>query len=104
MEIVILHIHLDEHDLRDEEWHDLQPNGFTEPKVIYDFPLRDLKVSLHVRRRRWKTEDGGNVILEGRIPLAADGTSYSAEFADFLKGMVGYLPGDSQAPWTLLQD
>ena len=102
-EIVILHIYLDERDRREEEWHDLQPNGFTEPRVINDFPLRELKVSLHVRRRRWKAEDGGNIILD-HIPLAADGTSYSAEFAAFLKGMVGYLPSDGQTPWTLLQD
>ena len=102
-EIVILHIYLDERDRREEEWHDLQPNGFTEPRVINDFPLRELKVSLHVRRRRWKAEDVGNIILD-HIPLAADGTSYSAEFAAFLKGMVGYLPSDGQTPWTLLQD
>ena len=82
-EIVILHIYLDERDRRDKEWHDLQPNGFTEPRVITDFPLRELKVSLHVRRRRWLAEDGGNVILN-RFPLAAEGTSYSAEFAAFL--------------------
>lgn len=102
-EIVILHIYLDERDLRDKEWHDLQPDGFTEPRVVNDFPLRELKVCLHVRRRRWLAEDGGNVILN-RLPLAAEGTSYSAEFAAFLKGMVGYLPSDGQTPWTLLQD
>ena len=30
-EIRILHIYLDERDLRDDVWHDLKPNGFTEP-------------------------------------------------------------------------
>ena len=83
-EIVLLHIYLDERDLRDKEWHDLKPNGFTESRIIHDFPLRELKVVLHVRRRRWEAEDGGNVILN-RIPLAAEGTGYSAEFAAFLK-------------------
>ena len=102
-EIVILHIYLDERDRREEEWHDLQPNGFTEPRVINDFPLRELKVVLHVRRRRWQAEDGGNVILN-RIPLAADGTSYSAEFAAFLKEVLGYVPGDGPFRWSLLQD
>jgi len=81
-EIVILHVYLDERDLRDKEWYDLKPNGFTEPKIIHDFPLRELKIALHVRRRRWLTEDAGNVILNC-IPLATDGTSYSAEFAAF---------------------
>ena len=36
-EIVVLHIYLDERDNRDKEWHDLQPNGFTEPRSINDF-------------------------------------------------------------------
>lgn len=81
----------------------MKPNGFTEPRIIHDFPLRELKVALHVRRRRWLTEDGGNVILN-RIPLAADGTSYSAEFADFLKETLGYIPGDGPFRWSFLQD
>ena len=38
MERHIIHIHLDERDLRDEEWHDLRPNGFTEAHSINDFP------------------------------------------------------------------
>jgi len=62
-EIVFLHVYMDERDLRDEEWHDLKPNGFTEARIIHDFPLRELKVVLHVRRRRWLAEDGGNVTL-----------------------------------------
>lgn len=74
-EIVVLHIYLDERDNRDKEWHDLQPNGFTEPRSINDFPLRDRKVVLHVRRRRWLTQDRKNVVLN-LYSLAADGTSY----------------------------
>ena len=50
--IRILHIHLDERDLRDKAWHDLKPNGFTEPRQFNDFPQREHKVLLHVRRRR----------------------------------------------------
>ena len=99
----LLKVYLDERDLRDEEWHDLKPNGFTEPRIIHDFPLRELKVVLHVRRRRWLAEDGGNVILN-RIPLAAEGTGYSAEFAAFLKEALGYVPGDGPFRWSLLQD
>ena len=102
-EIVLLHVYMDERDLRDKEWHDLKPNGFTEARTIHDFPLRELKVVLHVRRRRWLAEDGGSVILN-RIPLAADGTSYSADFAAFLKEALGYVPGDGPFRWSLLQD
>ena len=92
-EIRILHIYLDERDLRDKVWHDLKPNGFTEARVFNDFPVREHKVVLHVRRRRWLSEDGKNQLLDTPA-LVAEGTSYSVEFAAFLKEMVGYLPSD----------
>jgi len=102
-EIRVLHIYLDERDLRDEVWHDLKPNGFTEPRVFNDFPLREYKVVLHVRRRRWLTEDGKNVILDSPA-LVADGTSYSVEFAAFLKEVVGYLPSNGPLRGAILPD
>ncbi len=101
--IRILHINLDERDLRDVTWHDLQPNGFTEPRQFDDFPLREHKVRLHVRRRRWLDQNGRNVILDS-LPLVADGTSYSVEFADFLKKMVGHQPGDGPMRGAVLPD
>ncbi len=101
--IRILHIHLDERDLRDVVWHDLQPNGFTEPRLFNDFPQRERKVVLHVRRRRWLDFEGRSVILKS-LPLVAEGTSYSVEFAGFLKKMVGYLPGDGPMRGALLPD
>lgn len=87
----IVHIHLDERDLRPKEWHDLHPNGFTEEYCINDFPIRDRKVVLHVRRRRWLDDEGKNVVLP-HPTLTAPGTSYSREFADVLKKIFGYLP------------
>ena len=102
-EIRILHIYLDERDLRDDVWHDLKPNGFTEPRVFNDFPVREYKVALHVRRRRWLTEDGKNQLLDTPA-LIADGTSYSIEFAAFLKEMVGYLPSDGPMRGAILPD
>ena len=87
----IIHIHLDERDLRSKEWHDLSPNGFTEANCINDFPIRDHKVVLHVRRRRWLDANGRDVILPHES-LTAPGTSYSKEFADVLKKIFGYLP------------
>lgn len=102
-EIRILHIYLDERDLRDDVWHDLKPNGFTEPRVFNDFPVRERKVALHVRRRRWLTEDGKNQLLDTPA-LIADGTSYSIEFAAFLKEMVGYLPSDGPMRGAILPD
>lgn len=101
--IRILHIYLDERDLRDKVWHDMQPNGFTEPRLFNDFPQREHKVLLHVRRRRWLDENGHNVVLE-TLPLVAEGTCYSVEFADFLKKMVGHLPSDGLMRGALLPD
>lgn len=101
--IRILHIYLDERDLRDKAWHDLKPNGFTEPRLFNDFPQREHKVLLHVRRRRWLDENGHNVVLE-TLPLVAEGTCYSVEFADFLKKMVGHLPCNGPMRGALLPD
>lgn len=101
--IRILHIYLDERDLRDKVWHDMQLNGFTEPRLFNDFPQREHKVLLHVRRRRWLDENGHNVVLE-TLPLVAEGTCYSVEFADFLKKMVGHLPSDGPMRGALLPD
>ena len=33
---VLLHIYLDEKDTREEEWHELKPNVFTESRQIND--------------------------------------------------------------------
>ena len=51
-ERILLHIYLNEKEAREEEWQDLKPNGFTESRQVNDFPIRDHKVVLHVRRRR----------------------------------------------------
>ena len=101
--IRILHIHLDERDLREKVWHDLQPNGFTEPRPFNHYLLCNHKVLLHVRRRRWLDADGHNVVLES-LPLVAEGTCYSVEFAEFLKKMVGHLPCDGPMRGVLLPD
>ena len=38
------------------------------------------------------------------LPLVAEGTCYSVEFADFLKKMVGHLPSDGPMRGALLPD
>ena len=100
-ERVLLHIYLDEKDAREEEWHDLKPNGFTESRQVNDFPIRDHKVVLHVRRRRWLTAEGRNIILD-RYSLLADNTGYSKEFADVLKKIFGYLPDNGPLAGAIL--
>ena len=52
-----LHMYLDERDNRTAEMQDLRPNGLTEETVISDFPVRDRKLTLHIRRRRWLAEE-----------------------------------------------
>lgn len=80
----ILNIYLDERDNREGEQLGLKPNGFTEATVIKDYPIRNRKVLLHVRRRRYLDADGRNIILN-QYPLTADGTKVSVEFGLFFK-------------------
>lgn len=79
-----LHLYLDERDNRPSVMSETRPNGFTEERCILDFPIRDRRTILHVRRRRWTTAEGHNYI----VPLesiAHDKTQYSKELALFLK-------------------
>ena len=85
----VLNIYLDERDNREGEQLSLKPNGFTEPTVIKDYPIRNRKVLLHVRRRRYLYADGRNIILN-QYPLTADGTKVSVEFGLFFKDSDGH--------------
>ena len=88
--------YLDELDnLRDkEEGHTYRPNGFYEASRVRDFPLRDKKVTLVIRRRRWVDEQTGQSVGNKYI-LTAQGTRHSLEFAAFLKETFGYIPNIS---------
>lgn len=81
----ILHISLDEKVFKPSE--DYKPNGFTEEKVVKDFPIRDRQSILHVRRRRWISPEGHNEVMDYGELLGASGTQLSREFAFFLKGI-----------------
>jgi transposase len=91
----VLHLYLDECDIVPEEYKDLclSSNGFYAESALKDFPLRDKKVVLHLRRRRWVDEQGKS--YSRSWDLAAEGTRYSREFAFFLKEAFGYLPDSS---------
>jgi len=65
--------------------------GFDEPIKVQDFPLRQKSVYLIVRRRKWQ-EKGTEKIYSRSWDLTAGGSSYSKEFADFLKELLGQLP------------
>lgn len=97
----VLNIHLDERDNREGGQMGLKPNGFTEPTVIKDYPIRNRKVLLHVRRRRYLDADGRNIILN-RYPLTADGTKVSVEFGLFFKDSDGHSPIDGSVIGKIL--
>jgi hypothetical protein len=91
----VLDLYLEECNSAPEEYKELflLPNGFYEESMLKDFPLRDKKVVLHVRRRRWI--DAAGKSYSRRWDLVAEGTRYSKEFASFLKEAFGYLPDSS---------
>ncbi len=94
--IPTVHIYLDELDNREHmpEHIELRPNGYTEHTTIADFPLRNKKLLLHVRRHRWLDADGHNYLIKV-MDLLAPGTSLSPEMAAFLKGGARY-PGSGR--------
>lgn len=90
---MLLHVYLDEKDETPDGRTDLKPNGFYEESLINDFPIRDHRTVLHIRRRRWKDADGKSVSKDWE--LVAQGTRHSKEFAAFLKEYLGYVPSYS---------
>ena len=86
----VAHLHLDEMDMEEDERGDLIQNGFYNEQVIQDFPIRDKKVILHVRRRRWKTPEGKTVSRDWN--LKAKGTRMSKDYAERLKKIFGHIP------------
>lgn len=89
----VLVVHFEEKDeFHDKEGgHEYVPNGFYESSRINDFPIRDKKVTLVVKRRRWIDKSTGKSV-GNKYTLTAEGTRHSKEFAAFLKGIFGQLP------------
>ena len=89
-----MHIHLDEkmNASLHNDGH-FESKGFIAPVEVTDFPIRDHKVVLILRRRRWvDIRTGRSFILP--LKITADGTRYSKEFAAFLKETYGDVPGN----------
>ena len=61
--------------------------------LVTDFPIKEHKVILKLRRRRWKNKQTGKSFVE-KISVTENGTRYSKEFAAFLKETYGDIPGD----------
>lgn len=89
-EVEELSLYLDEKKIIPPELKNKQvvSHGFTDPINIQDFPLRGKRVYLVVRRRKWKDKLTGE-IFSRKWNITARGTSYSKEFAAFLKEILG---------------
>jgi transposase len=81
-----LHVYFEEKN--NPPINNLKSNGFYDESEIKDFPLRDKKVVLHLKRRRWLDDVGKSYSNE--FQLVAIGTRYSKEFAEFLKKIAQY--------------
>ena len=90
------HISLDERmDKALSDDSSFESKGFMEAVDITDFPIRDHKVVLKIRRRRWTDlRTGKSFTLPIALDMVAQGTRYSKEFGAFLKETYGDFPGD----------
>jgi len=60
--------------------------GFMEPRLIEDYPIRNMMVTLNVKRRRWDVLiDGKTEKVTRDLNILAQGTRMSDEYAAFLK-------------------
>lgn len=91
-----IHIHLDEL-MNPELSNDVhfESKGFMEAVSVTDFPIRDHRVILIIRRRRWTdTRTGKSFSIPINLDVVCKGTRYSKEFGAFLKETYGDIPGD----------
>lgn len=76
-----------------------ESKGFMDAVSVTDFPIRDHKVILHIRRRRWTDlRTGKSFSLPIDLAIVCKGTRYSKEFGAFLKETYGDIPSD--LPYT----
>ena len=72
-----------------------ESKGFMAAVSVTDFPIRDHKVILKIRRRRWTDlRTGKSFNIPINLDVVAKGTRYSKEFGAFLKETYGDVPGD----------
>ena len=91
-----IHIHLDElmNPVLSDDVH-FESKGFMEAVEVTDFTIRDHKVILVIRRRRWTdVRTGKSFSIPISLDIACKGTRYSKEFGAFLKETYGDIPCD----------
>ena len=62
----------------------VESKGFYDPVVVQNFPIRDKKLFLNIRRRRWIVKDDGRYVSHN-WKLVAEGCRMTHDFASFLK-------------------
>jgi len=83
-----LTIHLEEKKVIPKQYkdHQYKASGFMSPRLIEDYPLRSMLVTLSVKRRRWDVLiDGKTTKVSRDFKTLAQGTRMSDEYAAFLK-------------------
>lgn len=68
--------------------HPYHSKGFLPATIIEDFPIRGNKVLLQIRRRRWEHTGTGEIVTRD-WKLVQKGTRMTADFAAFLKQILG---------------
>jgi hypothetical protein len=87
-------IHLEEHNeiLGPYDKGQYESKGFTEI-TIQDFPIRGKAVYLKIKRRRWRHKEHPNEIIRNDFSFVAEGSGFTKELSDFLKGTGRYKGG-----------
>lgn len=63
----------------------IHSKGFYPEVRVQDFPIRDRKVVLNIKRRRWEVQSSGEIVSRN-WDLVMQGARLTKEFALFLKG------------------
>jgi hypothetical protein len=86
-----LRIFIEERDTIPEEYSKerYRSNGFLPEKKVKDFPIRDMFVTLHIKRRRWLLIETGKKVSRD-WSMVAPGTRITKGFAAFLKELSRY--------------
>lgn len=87
-------IYLEEDNVIPGQYHKAQyeSKGFTEI-TIQDFPIRGKAVYLKIKRRRWRHKERPNEIIRNDFSFVAEGSGFTKELSDFLKGTGRYKGG-----------
>ena len=93
----VLHLYLEEknYEVSDVAKDNLLSKGFMPEITIQDFPIRDKRVFLHVKRRRWLNTQTGKVEQRDWSHVS-EGTRMTKEFAIFLNKIDGFVPPQYQ--------